>query len=328
MNANFFAMGQAQVAQAITEKPALYQGANAGSIKRTATMAMVGALAALSFGMAPGEASAQMTPQQFQQDLQRRQVVQEQNLVRNAQQQQFNRQNNQQNFDFQRQYRKDAQKAQNKQMVTNLVTSAVVGGLTATVVGAVQGAMQPQRVQVVQQQPQQFYGQQPQQYYGQAQPQVQQRQAQFYSPRDMDMPERFTRVSQRANIGMAAPGPNTLDLRDGTQTSQNMVRALDTLNSSVEQAQRAQRQLDDMRLSNYQVSGQQQQQVNGAMQATNNNLDRAIETYIRMSNNAALEGKNTQGFNMLAAKMVNEGLAPEQQIQMGVNARANYGYQR
>lgn len=318
MNANFFAIGQAQVAQAITEKPGLFQGATAGSIKRTATMAMIGTIAALSFGMAPGEASAQMTPQQFQQDLQRRQAQQEQNLIRNAQQQEFNRQNNQQRFEYQREFRKDAQKAQNKQMITGIVTSAVVGGITASVVGAVQTAMQPQRVQVVPRPQQQQYGRVPQ---------MQQPQTMFYSPRDMDMPERFTRVSQRSNIGMAAPGTNTLDLRDGTQTSQNMVRALDNLNSSVEQAQRAQRQLDDVRLSGHQVSGQQQQQINGAMQATNNNLDRAIETYMRMSNNAALEGKNTQGFNMLAAKMVNEGLAPEQQISMNVNARTNYSFQ-
>ena len=39
MNANFFALGQAQVAEAITEKPNLYQGANAGAMKNAFALA-------------------------------------------------------------------------------------------------------------------------------------------------------------------------------------------------------------------------------------------------------------------------------------------------
>lgn len=328
MNANFFALGQAQVAGAISEKPNLYQGANAGAMKRAARMAMIGTLAAMSFGLAPQEASAQMTPQQFQQDLQRREIQHQQNLERNRQQQEFNRENNRQNARNHREFQKDAFRQQNKQVAAGLLTALGVGVVTAAVVNSANSNQQQRQVYASPQPQRDVYQQRPQQGNFYQQDQQARQQPTFYAPRDLGMPDRFNRVSQRFGIGMAAPGPYQLDLRDGSQTSHNMVRAIDQLKSAVDDNQMAQRQLDDMRLSNYPVGGQQKQQVNGAMASSNNNLDRAIESYIRMSNNAALEGKNTQGFNMLVAKMVNENLAPEQQMNMSVNARPNFGYQR
>lgn len=152
--------------------------------------------------------------------------------------------------------------------------------------------------------------------------------AAFFSPRDLGMPQKFTEVSKRSRMGMVAPGPRPWDLRDGSPTSNQMVRALDNLERSLDAHMQSQQILNEARLSMAPLSRQDQAAVNQRYSATNGGVDRAIENYIRISNEGGLHGLNTTPWNRLAAQLVQQRLAPEQQVNMAVNARVNYGYGR
>ena len=295
MDAKFFAVAQGRVAEELQTRPSLVKGVTDAGAKRAMRMVAAGLVAAAAFVAAAPEASA-MTPEQMQDYMQRSalQAVQREQYEKEQQRNQLHR-----NADQRTQY-----------AALGLVQAGVNGLVEGVRVG-VRGLLTPTAVQ-------------PQS--GQVRPQVQG--PAFYSPRDLGMPERFTQVSQRTRVGMVVPGGMALDLTAETPITINMVRAMTQLESGLESLAKVQAQMNDVRLS---VRAPTQQEMSLATQnlaASNNNVDRAIESYMRMSNEAGMRGYDTGPFNRLVAKMVLDNVAPDQQVNMSVNSRQSYGYSR
>lgn len=319
MKANFFAMAQGQVAQTVEESPSLSHGMNGAAVKRCARMISIGALAASAFVTAMPSASAQTAEQVLSKRFgdAARQVVG--NQTRSGQG------GNEAGQLVDLGVRAATGQRMNEGLSVTIpaVASALLLRLAkpnakpaayavAGAIGAGGGYLynQTHRSEGQSGQAQYINGQQT---TGPA----------FYSPRDLGMPEKFTQVSQLHRIGMIQPGQIFLDLRDGTQTSNNLVRAIDQLQHSLQTHRQSQAHLNEARLSPYPLAPQQVSQTNKNFAASSVGVDRAIESYIRMSNNAGLQNRDTHPFNMLAAKMVHENLAPDQQVNMSVNARMN-----
>lgn len=321
MNPNLFAVAQGRVAETIERSDVLSAKPGSGALSRTAKMVIAGALAATALATFSNDASAQ---QQNVDPYLARQVgeaVRQTVGQSSSNWQGANELSNLINMGVH---------AANAPQVTPGMSSAIgsVAGAALTrlinpkakpatyAVAAAAGAgagyvysqMRTPQGAVVQQQ--QGYGP----TTGPA----------FFSPADLGLPLRFTQVSQRIRVGVVRPGQFPLDLRDGSPISQNLTRSIRQLESALDTHAQAQVILNESRFSPVPLQGAQQNQVNNVVNMANQQLDRAVETYIRMSNDAGLQNRDTRPFHQLVTNMVNDRLAPEQQVNMAVNARVNY----
>lgn len=304
MNPHLFAMAQGQVAEQVATKPALRAGMNAAGLKRLATMIAFGSVAAVTIGMAAPNASA-MTQSQVEDIRQRQQLDRE----------------------FAEQRRQDALRAehhraaeQRKQQVVGMVMNIGAGSIQQAISASFQEQAQERRLQ------QDLRAREARMLQDQrlnAQRYAPQGPA-FYMPSDLGMPARFTQVTQRTRVGMLQPSGQRLDLRDGSQISNSMVRAMQSLETALDRYEQAGQSVQDGRAQGGPLQGASRQRF----AAANGDVDRAIENYMRVSNDAGMRGLNAGPFNQLVAQMVRERLVSDQQVDMSVNARIANGYSR